>query len=128
TAFAQGSSAKLSPDGLLWLSHANAVSMEKRNKAALEVDRIMRDQYLAKHSIKSEKDPNLKYWMTTAAGLAMTGHIVAAQGLINEVADSGDYRETAFPVLRNLIENATIPPEDDESYVTANARYIELIS
>lgn len=124
----QTSKSKLSADGFIWLAYANTISVDKKEAAINRLDPVLTSQMGAARSIKAEKDVQLRRWMMAISGLAMNGNVVAAQNLINEVAKTGAYKGTAFPVLKGLIEESTSAPIDDAEYQKANLLYANYLN
>lgn len=121
--YTQASKGKLSADGFIWLAYANTISLDKKEAAINRLDPILTTQMGSARSIKNEKDIQLRRWMMAISGLAINGNVVAAQNLTNEVAKTGEYKGTAFPVLKGLIEESTSAPIDDAEYQKANRLY-----
>lgn len=121
---------QLSPDGNWFILQSPRFKLTVESGAVASMDEILRQNYLSDRSIANEANPKLRGWMAAVSRLALSGNIVSAQVLVGEIAKTGGYANTAFPMLSRFVETATnMDDEHDEAlFFFINKKYNEQVT
>lgn len=110
--------AYLTPYGAEIVAGINELNLVPATTAVGRMDYFITKQYLSPYSITQERNQNLKQYMTLASRLAMTGNIVAAQMVVNEIRVTPQaLPKTALPILKRIINESTIVVDEDPLFV-----------
>ncbi|PPC84820.1 MAG: hypothetical protein CTY35_00425 [Methylotenera sp.] len=113
----------LTSKGSYLVAKIDSTSLKSASTSVGRMDYFITQQYLSPYSIAKEKNGHLKQWMTLVSQLALTGNVIAAQLLVNEIKVKQEDK-TALPILKRIINESTLAVEDDTLFMQSQA-YID---